>query len=309
MRVVITGGAGQVGSHIAELLVARGDRVACIDNFRTGRDIHVVESQSLNLIHGDISDPSVFSNPFGDNSPADVIVHTAASYADGEDWEEDSKTNIIGTINTLRYAQKSDARLIYFQTALCYGVAPDAQPVPLTYPRLPAPTSYAISKTAGEFYIEQSGIDFVTFRLANIVGPRNLSGALPIFFKRLSTGQKCVIADSRRDFVDVRDLSAVVIQAIDGAGHGAYHFSSGEDLSIHDLFVQVSIALGLKKTPEYDVPKSLGSSPKTILLDPSKTLSEFNVPELTKFEVTIRDAVAYYLKYGVDQEITHLKVK
>ena len=186
MKILVTGGAGQVGSHVAELLSARGDQVVCLDNMATGRESHVRVSDNLSFLNGSIVDPSVFNNPFGNNERADVVVHAAASYADGNAWEEDSRTNILGTINSLRYAKDSNARLIYFQTALCYGLSPTIQPVPLEYPRIPAPTSYGISKTAGEFYIEQSGIDFVTFRLANIVGPRNLSGALPIFYKRLS---------------------------------------------------------------------------------------------------------------------------
>ena len=307
MRVLITGGAGQVGSHIAELLSARGNQVVCIDNLATGRATHVVESKNLKLIQGTIASPDVFRDPFGDNQLADVVIHTAASYANSNDWEEDSQTNILGTINCIRYASKAKARLIYFQTALCYGVKPNIQPVPLEYPRIPAPTSYAISKTAGEFYIEQSGLDFVTFRLANIIGPRNLSGALPIFFKRLSLNLRCTIADARRDFVDVRDLAAVVVQAVDGQGSGAYHFSSGSDISILEMFNAVANALNLDEKPEYDFAKELGSNPKTILLDPSKTYSDFAVPKLTSFENTVEAAVTYYKEFGVEREVTHLK--
>jgi nucleoside-diphosphate-sugar epimerase len=122
----------------------------------TGREAHVKVSNTTSLIKGSIADLEVFNNPFGNNEKADVVVHTAASYSDSNAWEEDSRTNILGTINSLRYAQESNARLIYFQTALCYGIGPTIQPVPLDYPRVPAPTSYGISKTAGEFYIEQS---------------------------------------------------------------------------------------------------------------------------------------------------------
>jgi nucleoside-diphosphate-sugar epimerase len=178
----------------------------------------------------------------------------------------------------------------------------------LEYPRIPAPTSYGISKTAGEFYIEQSGIDFVTFRLANIVGPRNLSGALPIFYKRLSTGQRCMIAEARRDFVDVRDLAAVVVQAVDGRGNGAYHFSSGKDISILEMFNAVAKALQLVPKPDYDKAPSLGSNPATILLDPSRTYADFDMPKLTDFENTVQAAVEYYKEFGVDREVTHLKL-
>jgi nucleoside-diphosphate-sugar epimerase len=307
MKILVTGGAGQVGSHVAELLAARGDQVVCLDNLATGRESHIRVSDNLSFLNGSIADPSVFNNPFGNNESADVVVHAAASYADGNAWEEDSRTNILGTINSLRYAKESNSRLIYFQTALCYGLNPTIQPVPLEYPRIPAPTSYGISKTAGEFYIEQSGIDFVTFRLANIVGPRNLSGALPIFYKRLSTGQRCMIAEARRDFVDVRDLATVVVQAVDGRGNGAYHFSSGKDISILEVFNAVAKALKLEPKPEYDRAPSLGSNPATILLDPAKTYADFDMPQLTDFEDTVEAAVKYYKEFGVDREVTHLK--
>jgi nucleoside-diphosphate-sugar epimerase len=307
MKVLVTGGAGQVGSHVAELLAARGNQVVCIDNLATGREAHVKVSDTTLLIKGSIADIEVFNNPFGNNEKADVVVHTAASYSDSNAWEEDSRTNILGTINSLRYAQESNARLIYFQTALCYGTGPTIQPVPLDYPRVPAPTSYGISKTAGEFYIEQSGIDFVTFRLANIVGPRNLAGALPIFYKRLSTGQRCMIAEARRDFVDVRDLASVVVQAVDGRGSGAYHFSSGKDISILEMFNAVASALQLEPKPDYDKAPSLGSNPATILLDPARTYADFDMPELTDFRDTVKAAVEYYKEFGVDRELTHLK--
>src|SRR5213076_1346214 len=94
-----------------------------------------------------------------------------------------------------------------------------------------------ISKTAGEQYIELSGIDFVSMRLANAYGPRNLSGPLPTFFHRLSEGKPVFVVDTRRDFVYADDLVAVAMSAIDGGGDGGvYHVSSGADVSIKELF-------------------------------------------------------------------------
>ena len=308
MKILISGGAGQVGSHIAELLLARGDQVTVIDNLSTGRAVHLDEASGVDLRISSIHDAKSLQNLWGDNSGPDVIVHAAAAYSDANAWEEDVDTNVIGTLNLVRIAKQFNSRLIYFQTALCYGPSPKIQPVPLDYPREPAPSSYAISKSAGELYIEQSGIDYVTFRLANIVGPRNLSGPLPIFYKRLSEGVKCTIAEARRDFVDVRDLAQVVVQAVDGRGKGAYHFSSGSDISILELYTEVARALGFKENPEFDVPQTVTGNPTTILLDPSKTYADFSVPVLTPISETVEAAVSYYKKYGVIREVTHLKV-
>ena len=125
------------------------------------------------------------------------------------------------------------ARLIYFQTALCYGTKPLQTPIRLDHPIDPVNSSYAISKTAGEHYVQFSGVDWVTFRLANVIGPRNVSGPLPIFFERLSQGQKCFVTEARRDFCFAGDLAAMVVRAVDGKGHGTYHFSTGKRCRDH----------------------------------------------------------------------------
>ena len=307
MRVLITGGAGMVGSHVAELLEARGDEVIIVDNFATGRPEHLLNLRTQYKFEDSIANESLYAQLSSQFSNIDVIVHTAASFANGNDWSDHINTNVLGTALITRLAQKFNSRLIYFQTALCYGDNPTIQPVPLEYPRQPMASSYAISKTAGEFYIEQSGVDFVTFRLANIVGPRNLSGPLPIFYKRISAGEKCVIANAKRDFIDVRNLATVVLQAIDGRGNGAYHFSSGKDVQIIDLYKKVVSAMRLDFEPEFDFQENAAGGPPSILLDPTRTYSDFDMPTLNSIEETVSGAISYYEKFGVTREVTHLK--
>ena len=307
MRVLITGGAGLVGSHVAELLEARGDEVIIVDNFATGRPEHLLNLRSQYKFEDSIANESLYDQLLAQFSNIDVIVHTAASFANSNDWSDHINTNVLGTALITRLAQKFNSRLIYFQTALCYGDNPTIQPVPLAYPRQPMASSYAISKTAGEFYIEQSGVDFVTFRLANIVGPRNLSGPLPIFYKRIRAGEKCVIANAKRDFIDVRNLATVVLQAIDGRGNGAYHFSSGKDVQIIDLYKKVVSAMRVDFEPEYDFQENAAGGPPSILLDPTRTYSDFDMPTLNSIEETVLGAISYYEKFGVTREVTHLK--
>ena len=307
MRVLITGGAGMVGSHVAELLEARGDEVIIVDNFATGRPEHLLNIKTKYKFEDSIANESLYEQLSSQISNIDVIVHTAASFANGNDWSDHININVLGTALITRLAQKFNCRLIYFQTALCYGDNPTIQPVPLEYPRQPMASSYAISKTAGEFYVEQSGVDFVTFRLANIVGPRNLSGPLPIFYKRISAGEKCVIASAKRDFIDVRNLATVVLQAVDGRGNGAYHFSSGKDVQIIDLYKKVVSAMRLDFEPEYNFQENAAGGPPSILLDPTRTYSDFDMPTLNSIEETVSGAISYYEKFGVTREVTHLK--
>ena len=308
MKVFVTGGCGQIGSHIAEMLLERGDEVVAIDNFATGRRLHLPETHGrLTFVEGTISDKALVDQLIGDLKP-DVLVHTAASYKDPDDWYNDTLTNTVGGANLIRAALDNKVgRFVYFQTALCYGVHPQEQPITLNHPKDPANSSYAISKTTTEDYLEISGLDFVTFRLANVVGPRNVSGPLPIFFERLSQGKGCFVTPARRDFVFVKDLARTVVRATDGAGRGAYHFSSGTDIAIRDLYDAVVRAMKLNTYPEPDVRPLGPDDAPSILLDPSRTFEDFGALEFTPLDETVQAAVDYYREYGVHGGYTHIR--
>ena len=124
MKVFITGGCGQVGSHIAEMLLERGDHVLAIDNLATGRKEHLKEHKNLEVIIDTISNKDLIDKLVSEFLP-DVIVHTAASYKDPNDWYNDSLTNCVGGSNMINAAKNFGVKkFIYFQTALCYGVKP-----------------------------------------------------------------------------------------------------------------------------------------------------------------------------------------
>ena len=200
-------------------------------------------------------------------------------------------------------------RFIYYQTALCYGLKPQEQPITLNHPRNPQGSSYAISKTANEYYIELSGIDFVTFRLANVIGPRNVAGPLPIFYQRLKDGKKCFVTEARRDFVFVKDLAKVTVKACDGIGHGAYHFSSGSDVAIKELYEMVVEAMNLPDKPQADI-KALGPDDVfSILLDPSRTNQDFGQINFTPLKTTVAEGIKYYQQHGTLGEYTHLSLQ
>lgn len=307
MDVLITGGLGQVGSHVAELLLARGDQVAVIDNLATGRREHLAAHPALTMTIDTIATQSVIDGLVGSFKP-EVIVHTAASYKDPEDWYNDALTNVVGGANLIRAAKANNVRrFIYFQTALCYGLKPQQQPIRLDHPKFPANSSYAISKTAAEDYLEISGLEFVTFRLANVIGPRNVSGPLPIFYQRLTEGKRCFVTKARRDFVFVKDLACYVVKAVDGIGHGTYHFSSGKDIAIQELYDAVVAGLELPEYPAPDVRELGPDDAPSILLDPSRTFQDFGPVDFTPLDQLVAEAVAYYQEYGVHGGYTHLR--
>jgi UDP-glucose 4-epimerase len=306
MKIFITGGAGFIGSTLADRLVARGDRLAVIDNYETGRRDNLKPNPRVEVIEGSVANSALIRSSIGDFKP-DLVVHAAASYRDPNNWEGDALTNTLGTALVAQAAKAAGVRrLIYFQTALCYGLKPLEQPITLKHPILPSGSSYSISKTAGEQYIELSGLDFVTFRLANAYGPRNLSGPLPTFFQRLTTDKPCFVMDTRRDFIFIDDLVDCVMKAVDGTGHGAYHISSGSDYSIKELFDETVAALRINLERPVEVRPRHPDDAYTILLDPSRTITEFGWRVTTPLKEGVARAIDWYKQYGISQTFTHL---
>ena len=265
MRVLVTGGAGFIGSHLTDRLLARSDEVLVIDNYATGRRDNLPEAApELTVIEGDIGDAGVVSDAFdsfqpsrpcsGRLRPGGLVLRCR---------DQRPRTALVA-----RAAMAADVRrLIYLQTALCYGLHPLEQPITLDHPILPTASSYACCKTAGEHYVALSGLDWQSFRLANAYhGPRNLSGPLPTFYSRLTV--KAVLCDGhRRDFVFVSDLIDLLVQSIDGAGGpGAYHVSSGGDYSIEELFEATVQTLGITLDQPVEVRPRGADDAFTVLL-------------------------------------------
>ena len=177
------------------------------------------------------------------------VTRPVADYTSDDEWRRqldrgrkalardfDRVTLLADSVNVVRASQEAEVdRIIYFQTGLSYGIHPDQVPIPLDHAQRGG-SSYAITKTAGEHYVELSGLDYVTFRIANIYGPRNRSGPAPTFYSRLSKGQPCFVVDSRRDQMYVEDMIDLFVMAVNGKGHGAYHVSSGSDRPVKDMF-------------------------------------------------------------------------
>jgi UDP-glucose 4-epimerase len=308
MRVLITGGSGFIGSHLADRLLARGDHVLVIDNYATGRRDNLLKSPNLKIIEGTIADEALIARSYDEFRPQKVI-HAAASYKDPANWQEDVRTNILGTAIIVHACQRHHVeRLIYFQTALCYGLKPVEQPITLNHPICPEGSSYALSKTSAEQYIQLSGLDYISFRLANAYGPRNISGPLPTFYQRLTNNIPCFVTDTRRDFIYVEDLIDCTLLALDGAGRkGAYHISSGRDYAIKTLFDETVASLGIKLEKPVEVRERSADDTFTILIDPSQTNLDFGWKVTTSLKNGIHKAIEYYQTYGIAETYTHLK--
>lgn len=309
MKVLVTGGSGFVGSHLTDRLLTRGDKVLVIDNFATGRRDNLKLHKNLEIVEQTIANTEAVDNLFSNFQP-DVVVHAAASYKNPDNWDEDCKTNILGTINVVNAAKRNKCnRIIYFQTALCYGLNPIEQPITLDHKIDARGSSYAISKTAGEHYIELSGLSFVSFRLANAYGPRNISGPLPTFFQRLSQNKPCFVMDTRRDFIYIDDVINCVEKAVDGKGQGYYHISTGADCSIKELFDATLNAMNITLDNEVEVRPRNPDDAFTILLDPSRTRKDFDWQATANLIDTVKTTIDYYRQFGIEQTFTHLRIE
>ncbi|MCI5056165.1 MAG: NAD-dependent epimerase/dehydratase family protein [Flavobacteriales bacterium] len=312
MKILITGGAGFVGSHVAEALLEKGHEILVIDNYATGNRSNLPDHNNLKVVEGTIADTKLVEDCFANFKP-NIVVHAAAAYKDPENWLEDAFSNVVGTVNIAKSAKNHNVnRIVYFQTSLCYGLTPLEQPITLNHPLFSAKSeggsSYAISKTGGEQYIELSGIDFISFRLANAYGPRNLSGPLPTFYHRLTREKPCFVMDTRRDFIFIEDLVEIVVLAVEGKGKkGYYHVSSGSDYSIKELFDATVSALGITLDNEVEVRPRGEDDVYTILLDPSVTAEAFGWKIKTPLQEGIDKAIAWYKSNDIQETYTHLK--
>ena len=305
MRILITGGAGCLGSNLIEYWLPQGHQILVVDNFATGKREVVPSVDGLTVVEGDIANAILVDTTFDSFKP-DVVVHSAAAYKDPDNWVEDARTNVIGSAYVAKAAKACGAqRLINFQTALCYG-RPTQLPIPVSHPTAPF-TSYGITKTAGEQFMLMSGIPTLTLRIANVTGPRLAIGPIPTFYKRLKAGQACFCSDTSRDFLDMSDFLAFMDLAIQPqAATGVFNIASGEAHSIKEIFDQVTqyLKLGAQDVPI--VPVGNDDVP-VVSLDPSETAKAFGWKAQVSFSETIRRQLAWYDLYGISDVFSHLK--
>lgn len=303
-RILITGGAGCLGSNLIEHWLPNGHEIFVIDNFATGKREVLPEVKGLTVVEGSVVDQVLVEKCFNDFKPS-YVIHSAASYKDPNNWVEDSSTNVLGSINVAKAAKNVNVkRIIHFQTALCYG-NPKVVPIPIDHETAPF-TSYGISKTAGESYLMQSGVNVTSLRLANICGPRLAIGPIPTFYKRLKAGQSCFCSDTVRDFLDMSDFFALMdILLSDKAKNGIFNVSTGVGSSIKDVFDAVCNYLGLEIDNVPITPPG-EDDVAAVVLDPQKTIDDLGWKPQTDFVKTIENQLKWYDQFGVTDIYSHL---
>jgi len=268
-RILVTGGAGFIGSHLVELLIDRGKSVTILDDFSNGKleNLSCVQySDKLRIIEGSILDIEKVSVAM---SGCSTIIHLAAISSVQESVENPFFThqvNFDGTLILLEEARRQGvARFIYSSSASVYGdrfnsaIKESDAPFPLT--------PYAIDKLSSEYYIDfysrSYGIETTVCRFFNVYGPRQdplspYSGVISIFIDRASKGNKLKIFGDglqTRDFVYVKYLSRTIISLINNKeSYGkVVNIGSGERVSLIDLAARISDALNVQVALEFDV--------------------------------------------------------
>jgi UDP-glucose 4-epimerase len=307
MRVFISGGAGFIGSNLADRLLEQKNEIMIYDNLETGREDNV--NKKIPLVKGDVADFGRLSQSMRIFKP-EIVIHAAASYKNPDDYETDIRTNCLGGANIAKLSNELKIkRLIYFQTSCAYGHKPKESPITIDHPLMPDNSSYAITKTTTEYFLQMFKLNYISFRLANCYGPRNLTGPIPTFYKRMKSGQECFVMNTRRDYIYISDLVDLVIRAIKGEGKcGAYHISTGKDYSISEIYEKMIEILCVEKNR---IDKQRGDDDtETILIDPSKTHKDFKGWKATAtLEYGLRKAVSWYETHEFDKTYTHLRAK
>lgn len=259
MRVLVTGGAGFIGSHLVDVLVARGDEVAVVDDMSGGMPGRVGGEPVVHKLS--VTDGAALAAVVADFRP-ELICHLAARVdvrMSVSDPADDATVNVVGTINVLEAAREVGARVILGSTgAVIYGR--DA-PIPSLEDVLPLPESpYGVAKNCAEQYVELynrlHGTSHVVLRFANVYGPRQdpagQVGVVAIFCACALAGQRPVVygdGQQTRDFVYVGDAVSAYLAAADRGRPGTWNIGSGAEVSILQLAAVISEVSGRTMDP------------------------------------------------------------
>jgi UDP-glucose 4-epimerase len=306
VRILITGGAGCLGSNLVDEYLPQGHAILVVDNFATGRREALPALPGLEVVDGTIADAHLVDDVFARFAPTHVI-HSAASYKNPNDWREDAATNVTGTVNVVEAARHAGVRrFVYFQTALCYG-RPERVPIPVDHPLRPF-TSYGISKTAGEAYVAISELSWASLRLANITGPRLAIGPIPTFYKRLKAGQKCFCTDAVRDFLDISDFLALMRLALrEEAPTGVFNVSTGDGHTIAEVYDTVATCLGIRPSESVPIVPPNADDVPAVVLDPSRTREAFGWTAKVGLSESIARMIGWYDAHDVSAIHSHLQ--
>lgn len=302
MKVLVTGGAGFIGSHVVDRLVEEGHNVVVVDNLSSGKRKNVNRAASLYKL--DIQSGRL-ERVFRNERP-NVVIHLAAQINVRRSVEDpifDAQVNILGTMNVLQQAVQHGARKVIFSSSggAIYGEQ-EIYPAPESHATNPM-SPYGISKLCGEHYLSYfqriSGIQVVSLRYANVYGPRQdpegEAGVISIFLQKMLNNEQPIINGNgrqTRDFVFVDDVAEANLAAMGQDSHGVYNVGTGTETSINELFRMLATLTGVS-CKEVHGPAKQGEQMRSVI-DPTKIRQELGWDSKVDLAEGLKKTVAFF---------------
>jgi UDP-glucose 4-epimerase len=296
--VLITGGAGFIGSHLVDALLAKGCRVRVLDNLSTGKPSNLpLSNPRLELIEGDVADAALVARSMLGCRAVAHLAAVASVQASVDDPVSTHQSNFVGTLNVCEAMRKHGVqRIVFSSSAAVYGNNGEGLAIDEDTPKAPL-TPYAVDKLASEYYLDfyrrQHGLTPAVFRFFNIFGPRQdpsspYSGVISIFTERAQQGLPITVfgdGEQTRDFVYVGDLVDVLVQALDlpEVLVGACNVGLGQAMTLKQLLEQISSVLGGLPAVSY-TPARAGDI-RHSRANNTRLLSRYQFPEPTPMAV------------------------
>jgi UDP-glucose 4-epimerase len=305
LKILVTGGAGFIGSHIVDRLVQEGYEVVVVDNLSTGKRKNV--NRAARFYRCDIRSRWWLERVFRRERPAIVSHHAAQMDVRRSvlDPKFDAEVNILGMLNVLRHSIKYGVRKMIFASSggAVYG-EPESLPVAESHPIRPA-SPYGISKAVGDEYLryfrDADGLDYVSLRYGNVYGPRQdpsgEAGVVGIFAQKMLRGEQPIINGNgrqTRDFVYVDDVVEANMVAITRAAHGIYNVGTGKESTINELFAMLAGLIN-PSVREVHGPEKRGEQMR-IALDASRLNRESDWESKISLKDGLARTVEYYRK-------------
>lgn len=286
LSILVTGGAGFIGSHVTDFLIEKGFDIVIVDNLSSGKNRNInpkAKFYNLNVISDNLE--KIFKE-----NPIEYVFHFAAQASVSFSVKkpvEDAKENILGTLNLLDFCKKYKIKkFIFASTAAVYGI-PEHLPVDENH-LVNCLSFYGLSKLTAEKYIQLFGIDHIIFRFANVYGPRQSShgeaGVVAIFADRMKHNKKIRIhgdGTQTRDFVHVLDIAQICFEALNPKiKNEIINVSTNKAVSVNKLFELMAQKYGYTNSPEHT--RNRQGDIKHSILDNKKCLKIFGIiPDIT----------------------------
>ena len=302
MRILVTGGAGFIGSHVCDEFIAKGHSVEALDNLSTGSRKNLSAAVPLAVL--DIRSPEAASYIVAHRP--DVICHLAAQMdvrKSVDDPRFDAESNIVGTLNLLEAARRAGVKKFIFSSTggAIYGEQ-DVFPAPEAHATRPV-SPYGVSKAAGELYLgyyrAQYGLDFVALRYANVYGPRQNphgeAGVVAIFALRLVARESCTIygdGAQTRDFVFAQDVARANSLALERDLVGPVNIGTGIETDINRVYELLAAAAGVRQPATHAAAKP--GEQRRSCIDPSLAKRVLGWSPTVALEEGLRQTIAFF---------------